>query len=340
MITWIEDDSPSKDFTSFIKDTLRCDIHPAALKHLSGDTVSKRIPFPRLEKHVGYLFGIIYIPANTENPSADFDAIIFAATHDSVIARVIPHKTSNLDWDEMKLSLSSVNSEDSTADGGEFILNLFRETIDYLWEDAENIRVVLDGELDIGKDSKLKAISEIAANQDQLGVKERRSLLEELNRLSPTMSIVSAEMNQMMRIAVESEVILKHLCTDEDQYDLREDLDGNQRELFSTDLEIYLADTWELCRTLVATLQEITAKIEETNTLIRSLSNEENVAASRFTGAIASLLLVPTFIVGLYGQNFVSMPETNWANGYAFSWGLIAVVTILQFIFFRKRGWI
>ena len=70
----------------------------------------------------------------------------------------------------MKLSLSSVNSEDSTADGGEFILNLFRETIDYLWEDAENIRVVLDGELDIGKDSKLKAISEIAANQDQLGV--------------------------------------------------------------------------------------------------------------------------------------------------------------------------
>ena len=74
--------------------------------------------------------------------------------------------------------------------------------------------------------------------------------------------------------------------------------------------------------------------------LLISLSNEENVAASRFTGAIASLLLVPTFIVGLYGQNFVSMPETNWANGYAFSWGLIAVVTILQFIFFRKRGWI
>ena len=334
MITWIEDDVSSKDFASFMKDILRCDIHPAALKHLSGDTVSKRIPFPRLEKHLGYLFGITYIPANTENPSADFDGVIFAATHDSVVARVIPHETSNLDWDEMKLSLSSVNSEDSTADGGEFILNLFRETIDYLWEDAENIRVVLDGELDIGKGSKLKAISEIAANQDQLGVKERRSLLEELNRLSPTMSIVSAEMNQMMRIAVESEVILKHLCTDEDQYDLREDLDGNQRELFSTDLEIYLADTWALCRTLVATLQEIEAKIVETNTLIRSLSNEENVAASRFTGAIASLLLVPTFIVGLYGQNFVSMPETNWANGYAFSWGLIAGVTILQFIFF------
>ena len=118
------------------------------------------------------------------------------------------------------------------------------------------------------------------------------------------------------------------------------DLRGEERELFSADLEIYLADTWELCRTLVATLEEIEAKIDETNTFIRSLSDEENVAASRFTGAIASLLLVPTFIVGLYGQNFVSMPETNWANGYGFSWGLIGVVSILQFIFFRKRKWI
>ncbi len=339
-ITWIEESDLSKNLTSSIEENLGLAIHPAAMRHLTGDSVSKRVPFPRLEKHVNYLFGIAYIPSNTENPSADFDGVVFAATHDAVVARVIPHHTSNLDWSELKLNLSSVNSEDSTADGGEFILNLFRETIKFLWEDAENIRVVLEGEIDIGKGSELLGISEIAASQDQLDVKERRTLLEELNGLLPTMSIVSSEMNQMMRVATESEVILHHLCKDDDQYDLRMDLRGEERELFSNDLEIYLADTWELCRTLVATLEEIEAKIDETNTLIRSLSDEENVAASRFTGAIASLLLVPTFIVGLYGQNFVSMPETNWANGYGFSWGLIGAVTILQFIFFRKRKWI
>lgn len=340
LVTWIETDDLSKDLTPTIEKILGLDVHPAAIRHLTGDSVSKRIPFPRLEKHINYLFGIVYIPSNTENPSADFDGLVFAATHDAVVARIILHPTSTLNWDELKLELSSVNSEDSTADGGEFILNLFRETIKYLWEDAENIRVALEGEIDIGKGSELLGISEIAASQDQLGVKERRALLEELNGLSPTMSIVSAEMNQMMRVASESEVILRHLCKDEDQYDLRTDLKGEKRELFSTDLEIYLSDTWELCRTLVATLEEIDTKIDETNTLIRSLSDEENVTASRFTGAIASLLLVPTFIVGLYGQNFVSMPETNWANGYGFSWGLIGVVTVLQLIFFRKRKWI
>ena len=27
---------------------------------------------------------------------------------------------------------------------------------------------------------------------------------------------------------------------------------------------------------------------------------------------IASILLLPTFIVGLYGQNFITMPELSW----------------------------
>ena len=38
---------------------------------------------------------------------------------------------------------------------------------------------------------------------------------------------------------------------------------------------------------------------------------------------IAALLLVPTFIVGVYGQNFDNMPELHWRFGYAWSWGLI-----------------
>ena len=340
MITWIEDGVPSEDFASFMKDTLRCDIHPAALKHLSGDTVSKRIPFPRLEKHLGYLFGITYIPANTENPSADFDGVIFAATHDAVVARVIPHETSNLDWDEMKLSLSSVNSEDSTADGGEFILNLFRETIDYLWEDAENIRTFLDEKLDIGKGEEYLAIGDIGASHDRLSQKARQELLRDLNKLSPTMSIISTEMNQMKRVANESEAILSALCRDEDQYDLRVDLRGQERELFSTDLEIYLADTWELCRTLVATLEEIEALIDEANTSIKLLSDQENVYASRATGAIAATLLLPSLLVGLWGMNFASMPELNWRFGYLFAGGIMVAAVVVTYIFFRKRNWI
>jgi magnesium transporter len=55
---------------------------------------------------------------------------------------------------------------------------------------------------------------------------------------------------------------------------------------------------------------------------------------------IASLLLVPTFIVGVYGQNFVDIPELRWHFGYAFSWGLIIATTLVQLWFFKRKNWV
>ena len=50
------------------------------------------------------------------------------------------------------------------------------------------------------------------------------------------------------------------------------------------------------------------------------IANDQNDVMKRLT-VIAALLLLPTFIVGLYGQNFVDIPELHWHYGYAFSWG-------------------
>lgn len=69
------------------------------------------------------------------------------------------------------------------------------------------------------------------------------------------------------------------------------------------------------------------------------LAIEQNEAAKRLT-AIASILLVPTFIVGLYGQNFVDIPELRWQWGYGFSWALIVVTTVAQLWWFRRKGWL
>src|SRR5919202_673185 len=56
------------------------------------------------------------------------------------------------------------------------------------------------------------------------------------------------------------------------------------------------------------------------------VANDQNEVMKRLT-AIASILLVPTFIVGLYGQNFRDIPELRWHLGYAWSWGLIVAST-------------
>ena len=66
---------------------------------------------------------------------------------------------------------------------------------------------------------------------------------------------------------------------------------------------------------------------------------DQNEVTKKLT-AIASMVLLPTFIVGVYGQNFDHMPELNWRFGYAYSWAVILVTTLLQFVYFRRRRWL
>ena len=118
----------------------------------------------------------------------------------------------------------------------------------------------------------------------------------------------------------------------------RIDLEG--RELFSHDLEISFgsaqdkllraSEGLELSRDLVAGVRDYQQS---------KIANDQNDVMKRLT-AIASVLLLPTFIVGLYGQNFRHIPELSWSFGYWWSWGLIIASTIGQLVFFRRKGWL
>ena len=90
-------------------------------------------------------------------------------------------------------------------------------------------------------------------------------------------------------------------------------------------------DGLELSRDLIASVRDY---------LQAKIANDQNEVMKKLT-VIASVLLLPTFIVGLYGQNFKHhFPELGWQWGYAWSWGLIVVTTIAQLVFFRRRRWI
>jgi magnesium transporter len=69
------------------------------------------------------------------------------------------------------------------------------------------------------------------------------------------------------------------------------------------------------------------------------ISIDQNEVTKQLT-AIASMVLIPTFVVGVYGQNFDHMPELHWRLGYLFSWAVIVVTTLAQFVYFRRKRWI
>jgi magnesium transporter len=69
------------------------------------------------------------------------------------------------------------------------------------------------------------------------------------------------------------------------------------------------------------------------------ISNRMNEVMKLMT-SWGAILLVSTLIAGIYGMNFVHMPELQWRYGYQFALGLMATATALGYWYFRRRDWL
>ena len=57
--------------------------------------------------------------------------------------------------------------------------------------------------------------------------------------------------------------------------------------------------------------------------------------------AAISLIFLPlTFIAGVYGMNFIHMPELSWKYGYTIVWALYLVVAVVIFSKLKKSKWL
>jgi len=66
---------------------------------------------------------------------------------------------------------------------------------------------------------------------------------------------------------------------------------------------------------------------------------QENEVTKRLA-SYAALIAVPTLIVGVYGMNFVHMPELQWRYGYPMSLAVMAIADGYLFYRFRKARWL
>ena len=71
------------------------------------------------------------------------------------------------------------------------------------------------------------------------------------------------------------------------------------------------------------------------------LSNNEiymNSIMKKLT--IVSTIFIPlTFLVGIWGMNFVNMPELSWQFGYLFAWGLLIIIGVAIYVYFKLKKW-
>jgi magnesium transporter len=303
MAEWIDLLDPSE---AELRKALPREIHDRALEHLLAPALHDDEPRPRLEGHVHYIFGVFLLPiAVREEDRIFYQEIDIVATRDRVLTvRKTPERGHPCDLTPAQLSIEQ--GDDNRA--GMIVYRI----ADLIAEDFLDLVDALNDEIDeLEEGIETWTSSQVRGRISDL----RHDLLHVRRTLAPT------------RDAVRSIV------------DRRIDI-GEGPELLPREIELNFADAYDkllratdgldLSRDLLASARDYSqAKI----------ANDQNEVVKRLT-VIASILLVPTFIVGLYGQNFRHVPELGWSFGYWWSWGWIVFTTALQLAFFRWLGWI
>jgi magnesium transporter len=300
-VVWVDVLDPS---SASLAEVLPAGVHRLALERLKATPRHDDDPRPRLETHGDYLFGVLVVPTVSTGKDLVLQEVGFIASRDTLITvRKTPSGVGPYECGDLVVV---ANREHRPA--GMCLYMLFDDV-------AERFLALVDS-FDADIDELEDHVEEWEASRirERIG-SLRHDILHVRRVLTPTRDAARAVL------------------------DNRVELEG-EPQLFPHDVELHFADAYD--KLLRATdgldlSRDLLAGVRDYHQA--QVANNQNEVMKRLT-VIASVLLLPAFIVGLYGMNVKGIPEYDWANGYLWAWALIIVTTIGQIVYFRRKRWV
>jgi magnesium transporter len=85
------------------------------------------------------------------------------------------------------------------------------------------------------------------------------------------------------------------------------------------------------------TERELVSNVVEAHQALQAKRLNEVMKRMTSWGA---LLLGSTLVAGIYGMNFEHMPELDWLFGYPWALGLMLLITVVGYGYFKRRDWL
>jgi magnesium transporter len=277
-------------------------IHETAMARIFGPAEAE--PRPRLVAQGDYVFGVLAFPAIRPNGQVVFQEVVLIANlHELITVRKTPADHIACEFDEARDTALRNGSPPGLC------LHVLVDEI------AERFLTMVDG-----FDDSIDDLEDHVREWESTEIRER-------------ISSIRHDILHVRRVLAPTRDAARAVLDD------RVEIDGDV-SLFPRDIELRFADAYD--KLLRATdgldlSRDLLAGVRDFHQA--EVANDQNEVMKRLT-VVASVLLLPTFIVGMYGQNFKHMPELDWAQGYGFSWALIIVTTALQLWYFRRKRWI
>jgi magnesium transporter len=299
--TWIDLLDPDRDALGAV---MPQEVHATAINRLLTAARHDDEPRPRLETHGSHVFGVLVVPDIADGASAvvlqEVDVLVTSTA--LITVRKTPPGGRPFECDETRAG--AVREQESS---GMCLYLLFDEI-------AERYLTVVDR-----LDNDIDELEDQVEDVDSATIRARISALRH-------------DILNIRRVLAPTRDAARSVLDD------RVEIEGT--ELFPRDVEIHFADAYD--KLLRATdgldlARDLLSGVRDYHQA--QVANDQNEVMKRLT-VVASVLLLPTFIVGLYGMNLRGIPELRWQLGYAWVWGLIVVTTVLQLWYFRRKKWI
>lgn len=300
--TWIDLLDPTPDE---LREHAPRELEETALERLLAPPEHEDEPRPTLQGHGDYVFGVLLVAVvSSDDDCVYYQEIDLVLTHD-ILLTVRKTPESGRPACDVAIVRKASKTDDSAG-------MLAYRLLDEIAERYLDLVDALDAEIDELEDK----VEDQPAELTRMRISTlRHDLLHIRRTLAPMRDVVRRVIDGVVDVEEGAEVF---------PHDVEVAFNSAYDKLMRA------FDGLELSRDLLASVRDYhQAKI----------ANDQNEVMKRLT-VIASLLLLPTFIVGLYGQNFADIPELHWHLGYAYVWAVIAGTTLVQLWFFRRKRWI
>ncbi len=113
-----------------------------------------------------------------------------------------------------------------------------------------------------------------------------------------------------------------------------------EQPIFPRETHVYFQDVFDHLIRVADTIDTLRDMLSSTMDAYLSVSaNRMNQVMKRLT-SISTILMSVTLIAGIYGMNFIFMPELRWRFGYVFALLSMVIVGLALYVYLKKVKWI
>ena len=107
-----------------------------------------------------------------------------------------------------------------------------------------------------------------------------------------------------------------------------------------TERDLHFGDLEQRVQSLSAQVTSLREALSQVLTINATLVAERQNDDMKKISGWAGIAFAPTLIAGIYGMNFVGMPELDWVHGYPIALTVMVVLSGSLFIVFKRNDWI